>query len=279
VSAESPIERIEREEFARGHRESGAPPVEPRPASTILLARPAKSGAPTSAFEILLLRRPDTSRFAAGAYVFPGGVIDRADGAPEVVAALPEEHRGSDGPALVAALRELFEETNILLADEPLPAAATAAGALARNRARLLADESSFAEMAAELGLTFRTLDILYFSRWITPVQLARRYDTRFFFVVSERGKPELTPELTDEHTAHTWTSPGDALDRFAAGELPMLFPTWRTLETLAGLQTLAAVIGAFQDRAVEPILAKLDISGGRFRPLMPGDPGYEEAE
>jgi hypothetical protein len=58
-----------------------------------------------------------------------------------------------------------------------------------------------------------------------------------------------------------------------------MLFPTWRTLETLAGLQTLAAVIGAFQDRAVEPILAKLDISGGRFRPLMPGDPGYEEAE
>jgi 8-oxo-dGTP pyrophosphatase MutT (NUDIX family) len=211
--------------------------------------------------------------------VFPGGVIDEADGDPEVIAALPEAHQESDGPALIAALRELFEETGILLADEPLPTAATAVGALGRTRARLLADESSFAEMAAELGLTFRTLDILYFSRWITPVQLARRYDTRFFFVVSHRGDPELTPELTDEHTAHAWMSPRDALARFGAGELPMLFPTWQTIETLAELRTLDAVIEAFAGREIEPILAKLDTSGGRFRPLMPGDPGYEEAE
>jgi 8-oxo-dGTP pyrophosphatase MutT (NUDIX family) len=275
MSTESAIERIEREEFARGHREPGAPPVEPRPAATIVLARPAGDDAPGGVFDVLLLRRPERSRFAAGAYVFPGGVIDEADADPEIVDALRPEHRVGERPALVAALRELFEETGLLLADEPFPAAVTAADTLGPTRARLLAHGCTFAGVAAEFGLTFRKLDVLYISRWITPAQLARRYDTRFFFAVSPGGEPELT----DEHTAHLWMSPHLALARFGAGQLPMLFPTWRTLETLAELDTLDAVTEAFRGREVEPILAKLDTSGGRFRPLMPGDPGYDEAE
>ncbi len=133
---------IEEEEFARGHVEPGSPPVEPRPAATICLARPAGSG-----FEVLLLRRPLASRFAAGAYVFPGGTIDPED---RSAAALERLVGGeiSEPEALFAAVREAFEETRVLLA-----AAGQDPEAVARvltGRDRLLGGETTFPELLAE---------------------------------------------------------------------------------------------------------------------------------
>ena len=62
---EDPQSRIEREEFQRGHVPQGTPPVEPRPAATIVVTRPTGRGR----FEVLLLERPQASSFAAGAFV------------------------------------------------------------------------------------------------------------------------------------------------------------------------------------------------------------------
>ena len=78
-------ERIEREEFARGHIGPEEAPAEPRAASTIVLAREVHN----SPFEVLLLKRPSTSRFAAGAFVFPGGTIDPGDAEPRLATRLP----------------------------------------------------------------------------------------------------------------------------------------------------------------------------------------------
>jgi hypothetical protein len=49
-------ERIEREEFARGHLAPGEEPAEPRAAATIIVAWTAPDDAP---YKVLLLRRPD----------------------------------------------------------------------------------------------------------------------------------------------------------------------------------------------------------------------------
>ncbi len=272
------VEQIERQEFARGHISPGERPVDPRAAATIVLARDTTSGpeagGPTGAFEVLLLRRPDTARFAAGAYVFPGGVIDRADGDAVFRGILHPDHTDAERPALVAALRELFEETGLLPADEFTGGTELTGPALPLARSRLLANEAGFREIVTELGLTFRHLEAVYFSRWITPRQLTRRYDTRFFLAVDPGGEPELT----DEHTAYVWASPRVALEGLRTGELPMLYPTWRTLETLAGFETLAGALESLRVKPVEPILAKLEVRGDRFLPLMPGDPGYEAA-
>jgi len=74
----------------------GAPTV-PRPAATVVLLR---GGA--ERLEVLLVRRNPEARFMGGAWVFPGGAVDRDDG---------------DGqPALrAAAIRELREEAGIVL--------------------------------------------------------------------------------------------------------------------------------------------------------------------
>ena len=81
-------ERIEREEFARGHIGPDEEPVEPRRAATIVVAWAPPGAAP---YRVLLLQRPDSARFAAGAYVFAGGVIDEADGSPEALSLLPPD--------------------------------------------------------------------------------------------------------------------------------------------------------------------------------------------
>ena len=262
-------ERIEREEFARGHIGPDDVPAVPRPAATIVMAWAPPDGGP---YQVLLLRRPDTSRFAAGAYVFAGGVIDGSDGSPEALHLLPEAMRETEGAAAVAALREMFEETGILPCDGPVdPRKAE------EVRERLLAGDCDFVTAAAYVGATFEDLRAAYLSRWITPARFARRYDTRFFMTVLAAPEPP-TPQLTDELDVYLWIPPADAVRKFAAGELPMLFPTRRTLQALSGETDLSRLLEELQGHEPDGVEPRLLVRGDSVRPVLPGDPGYEEA-
>ena len=262
-------ERIEREEFARGHIGPNEQPAIPRPAATIVIAWSPPDDSP---YRVLLLRRPTTSRFAAGAYVFAGGVIDDADGSPEALELLPAALCKTEGAAAVAALREMFEETGFLPGDRPVDEQRAAV-----VRERLLAGECDFAAAATTLGATFQDLRAVYLSRWVTPARFARRYDTRFFLTVLEA--PEApTPRLTDELDGHVWISPAEAVRKFAAGELPMLFPTRRTLQALSEEADLAVLLEKLEGHEPEAVEPRLLVRGESVRPVLPGDPEYEEA-
>lgn len=262
----SESERIEREEFARGHIGPGEEPVEPRPAATMVLARPGGDGG----IELLFLRRPDSSRFAAGAYVFPGGVIDPEDGEAGIGGRLGPGAPDAERPALVAALREGFEETGILPADGDPPRPA-----LRRARDRLLGGATDFGTIVRELDARFTGLEAAYFARWVTPARLSRRYDARFFLVRHRGGEPEPRPE---EHTGATWLPPSEALRRFDAGGFPLLYPTRRTVAALDDFRTLSEAMDAFRRRRVEPVRPRLRVEGESVTPVLPGEAGYEEA-
>lgn len=82
-------------------------PATPRPAASIVLLRRGGKHA-QRALEILLLKRTEKAAFMPGAWVFPGGSVDPADG------------EGPDG-FRACAVRELREEAGIeLSADEEL---------------------------------------------------------------------------------------------------------------------------------------------------------------
>jgi len=262
-------ERIEREEFDRGNIGRGEVAAEPRPAATIVMAW----ATPAEPYRVLLLRRPDSARFAAGAHVFAGGAIDAADASPEAIELLPDALREPEPAAAVAALREMFEETGFLPTDDPVDATA-----VREARKRLLAGESDFAAAAGRLGATFRNLKATYLSRWITPTRFARRYDTHFFLTVLEATDPP-TPELTNELSGYLWITPEEAVSRFAAGDLPMLFPTRKTLQMLERHAELDRLLEEARDRVPVPIQPRLLIRGDSIRPVLPGDPGYEEAD
>lgn len=207
-----------------------------------------------------MLARPLSSRFAAGAHVFPGGTVDEEDQVPEALELL--EGPAVDEPeALIAGLREAFEETGLLPAARSLDEGTR--NRLLRDRRLLLEGRIDFASLLKRHGITLDGSGCEYFARWITPVQLSRRYDTRFFLARHPGGEPVLT----EEHTGFAWLAPAEALARFSTGRLPMLFPTRKTLELLARFHRLEDALTSFRRREVRPILAELLIEGGKIRP------------
>ena len=238
-------------------------PVRAHPAATVVLVRPGAGG-----LEVLLTRRPSTMAFAAGMMVFPGGRVDAADSDPGLAArsvltpaAAAERLGGSAEPELaaalhVAAIRELFEEAGILLADvgragAPGTSAAAGAAATATLRTDLLAGRTTFAEVAERLDLRLRPDQLVPIARWLTPVAYPRRFDARFFAAELPSG---ATPTFVgDEVADHRWTTPRAALDAMAAREIEMWIPTSSTLQRLVDLPGFEALAERLAIRPTRP--------------------------
>jgi 8-oxo-dGTP pyrophosphatase MutT (NUDIX family) len=115
--------------------------------------------------------------------------------------------------------------------------------------------------------------DLVAWSRWITPEMVPIRFDTRFYVTLAP---PHSAPRPDGlETTDAAWTSPRDALDRHAAGELKLVFPTIKHLESLLPFRTADQVLEAARSRVVEPILPRVVESDGEQRVVLPGEPGY----
>lgn len=232
-----------------------ADPVEPQPAATVVLLR--DGGGP----EVLLMRRHRRSGFVPGAWVFPGGRVDAADADERLL----ERCRGldpdpvPDTPFWMAALREAFEETGVLLArdrDGQWSADATMDPGVEAVRRALMDDEATLADVVQRLDVELDAGALVYAAHWVTPVAEARRYDTHFFAAAIPDGRtPRPDPR---EMTEAAWLTADAALDRFRAGTLPMVFPTVKTLEALAGYSSARAALDGFEARAVERILPRL---------------------
>jgi 8-oxo-dGTP pyrophosphatase MutT (NUDIX family) len=240
--------------FADALDHEPATPAAPQPAATAVLARDGADGP-----EVLLLRRHRNSGFVPGAYVFPGGRVDRAD-ADERLAELVT-HPPLDPPLMywLAAVREVFEETGVLLAGNAtgavVPDAHTDA-ALADWREALLADQATLLDVLRDRALHPDLRAMVYCAHWITPIVEPRRYDTRFFLAATPPGQ-QARPDAREMSDA-VWLTPEAALARFHESRLPMVFPTVRTLEQLCGHPSVDALLAAFAARTVPCILPRL---------------------
>lgn len=229
--------------------------AQPKPAATIVLLRDSASG-----MEVLLLKRHRSSGFVPGAYVFPGGRTDEADADPALLGHAIN-YRQTDVPLhyWFAAVREAFEEAGVLLArnqaGEWLPDT-TMSGAMQQHRLALLDDGAALLDVLRRCACAVDFSDVVYFAHWITPVAEPRRYDTRFFAAGVPPGRT-VQPDAR-EMTDALWLTPADALQRFTAGQLPMVFPTVRTLEQLSEFKRTADALHALAQRDVEPVMPRL---------------------
>jgi 8-oxo-dGTP pyrophosphatase MutT (NUDIX family) len=229
-------------------------PVTPLPAATVVLLRPGPIGP-----EVLLTHRPTTMAFAAGMHVFPGGRVDLADADERLVArsargpgdaarALGANVAPSDAIALhAAALRELFEEAGVLLADPPLDG-----GGAAAARTGLLGG-TGLADALDGIDLRLRTDLLAPIGHWTTPPFMPRRFSTWFFAADLPDGA-EVSFE-GDEVVAHRWVAPAAALEQLATGEIEMWVPTSSILQRLVetGATNAAELGGRLVPRAALP--------------------------
>ena len=140
---------------------------------------------------------------------------------------LPRAPASAQTAAHIAAVRELWEESGILLADCAAPA-----GELEAARAALVAGSATFVDLAETLDLRLRTDLLAPLSRWVTPPGYPRRFDAHFFAAVlpDAAAAPSIA---SDEVVALEWFRPGDALDAMADGRIGLWLPTSSTLQQL----------------------------------------------
>ena len=246
-----PAERLPPGFAERLDHEPDTPPPA-RPASTVVLLRPGPDR-----IEVLLLRRNRSAGFVPGAWVFPGGRVDTGD-ADERLFAGGAAPTTPAPPWWAAAVRELFEETGVLLARDarggfPAP---TGSPDWAERREALLDDRATLHDVLDPASLHIALDRLVHCAHWITPVAEPRRFDTHFFLAALPPGAT-AAPDPREMSDA-IWLAPDDALDRFAAGRLPMVFPTVRTLESIAGFHTVDAALDAFRGQTVRAVLPRL---------------------
>jgi len=132
-------------------------------------------------------------------------------------------------------------------------------------------------ELEEEAGIALPDDARLYpWSRWITPEVVSIRFDTRFYVALAP---PHSPPRPDGEETVDAgWFEPRRALEAHAGGEMELVFPTIKHLESLLPYTTSQEVLDAVGDR-VEPVLPKVIGEGEEQRIVLPGDPGYGDAE
>ena len=263
-------------EFFAGRR----PQAVPRDAASVLLLRPLPGG--DLGIEVYLLRRARSMAFAAGASAFPGGSVDPRDTEEEVAWAGPGAAawgRLLDAPpglarALVcAAVRETFEESGVLLAGPTASSlvADTSDAGWEADRTALLDRSLSLAQLLGRRGLVLRSDLLRPWSRWITPVTEARRYDTRFFAAALPPG--QRTRDVGGEAEQVAWTRPAEAIRAAQARELYLLPPTATCLAELAGYPDVPAALS--DEHSMRPVTPAVVQAEGAFWLTVPDDVRY----
>jgi 8-oxo-dGTP pyrophosphatase MutT (NUDIX family) len=270
--------------------------VSPRDAATVMLVRDAGDTSREPGVEVCMLRRNLASEFVAGAYVFPGGTLDPGDRS-SVAAALCRGRRDDEASELlgvetgglafwVAALRECFEESGVLVArhegrerswellDTSDPKTSVR---FERHRRALIEGRATLPDICRDEGLVLAVDEMYYVSHWITPEVSPRRYDTRFFITAAPPG--QTARHDAGETIATIWVRPDEALERHAALETVLLPPTVANLTSIAGCTSTEEVMTwAHGVTRVETVLPIVLFEDGNLVILRPGDSGYEEA-
>ena len=255
-------------------------------AATIILIRDV-----SSVSEVFMIKRATKSNFG-GAWVFPGGKVDNEDSENNILdycqglddkqaSSILSLNEGGLG-YWVACVRECFEESGVLLAykenghlfkpslDEKI---------ILNDLRRQLNDDSIvFIDILKKLNLRLALDRILYLSHWVTPKIESRRYSTRFF----------ITSIANDQEAIHDgyeavdslWIKIEKALNDYEQGTFPIIMPTIKNLEAIAGYPSTLSILEDKESILPSDILTivpKFFFEKGKLVGLLPGDTGYED--
>ncbi len=239
------------------------------PAATILLVRDAPG------LEVLMVKRHHQIDFASGALVFPGGKTHDGDHDPawEFRTLGWGESLPHKRALRIAAIREAYEETGILLARHPDQSPFAGSEVAGAARADIAADRRPFLDLVTELDLHLDLGALSVFARWVTPAMMPKRFDTWFFIATA----PEDQFAVCDgyETVDAEWIEPGVALGLADRGERKIIFPTRMNLQLLAESGNADQAIATAQARPGVVVEPWVEVRDGRQYLMLPPDAGY----
>lgn len=198
-------------------------PVTPKDAAAVILIRlDSNPGNP----DVFLVKRSIKLAFLGGYHAFPGGQFDAADAEVRVDNCVDAETR----TAISCAARELFEETQVLVARG---SHTLTKGQRASLHDDLQSGRMSWAALLDHYKLHLDAADFTFVGRWVTPPFSARRFDT-WFFLVSAPGKQEPVVDVNGELEGGEWMPATDARNAWEQSKILAVPPVVHALRTLS---------------------------------------------
>ena len=235
----------------------GTQDVPIKPAATVIVMRSAPE------LEVLMVQRSNSGMFA-NALVFPGGMLEEDDEAADWLPRLKghAELTAFERSLRISAIREVWEETGILLCD---PDGACPA-------AQPSNEPGAFRQIVEQFDLTLDLSAVQPFSNWITPPGAPKRYDTHFF-LAQFHGKAEGASDGV-ETTHLKWLCPNGLLERHDREEIDLLLPTLGNLQLLTRSESPASAIREAGERPLPSLIPVVrEIDGVDHVTVPPGTP------
>ncbi len=246
-------------------------PVTPVQSASLIVVRDGAHG-----IEVLLLKRNPHLSFAADSLVFPGGSLDEGD---RLIASAMR----NDGTNLdlldyrVAAMRESFEEANILHAERHgvLLSQADLRG-FKRCRQYLLEGRLFFEDFLRTKQIHLKIDSLRHMAHWVTPEKLKKRFSTQFFLAVqpsNQNGEPD-GGEMLD---ARWYLAKGieESLDE----NNRMMLPTRLNCQFIGEFDTVATLLEAVRRREVVSVMPQIQRRGDERWFVIPPEAGYPICE
>ncbi len=229
-----------------------------------------------------MVRRHEKSSFG-DAFAFPGGVVDPEDAEVHdfckgLTSAEADSRLGIEDNGLSyysAAIRELFEEAGVLIADF-----SNLDENLVSIRNGLNDQSMNWAEFVNQNQLSLHCDQIYYFSHWVTPQMMDKRYSTRFFLAQLPAG--QVAEHCGGELTDSCWASARDVLAASRRGEMKLHYPTIKTLESVARHESIDELVDWARSSVEWGITSMIPVvieRNGKQEIVLPGDKDYPGAK
>jgi 8-oxo-dGTP pyrophosphatase MutT (NUDIX family) len=227
-------------------------PAEPKLAATVILLRKRTPDINDNCeFEVFMAKRHINNKFLGGHHVFPGGSLDKQDitkESKERIIRLDEKFANNlkdiyEDPSIfwIIAIRELFEETGILIATKQ-------AGDLIaineknikkfqRYQEDLQKNRITMTNVLTKENLYYNASKIKYFGRLITPAMSPIRFDTQFF--LCKLPYKQNINLFSGELIEGLWGSPKRIIELYKENQIKIIFPQYSTLRRLSKFKTI----------------------------------------
>ena len=252
-------------------------PFTPTPSATLMLGRDGQNG-----IEVFMVLRNKKIDFAGGALVFPGGKVSSDDRLPEIFkrcdggASLTE----SELSLRIAAIRETFEESGILLARCHETRAMLSGERVAKlfgYRTLISSGKITLKEFLETENLTLACDRLTMFAHWITPEFVPKRFDVTFF--LAEVPENQSARHDGVESVDSVWITAGQAISDADSRKRLVVFPTRMNLLKLDKSRTVSDAIALAKSSGIVTVTPRIEERETGKVICIPKEAGYDITE
>ncbi|MFT6809614.1 MAG: 8-oxo-dGTP pyrophosphatase MutT (NUDIX family) [Saprospiraceae bacterium] len=151
-------------------------------------------------------------------------------------------------------------------------------GAIDEEHLGTTAKVAAAREAYEEARICVNPEDMTHFCHWTTPVGGKRRFATWFFHCLASESTEEVQVD-NGEIVEHKWISPIKALAALSNKNLPLLPPTYITLQRIKHAKSYKDVTEEFNRTGIVTAAPITKVIDKKFYCLYNGDSGYDTGD